>query len=283
VDEAKIDDASASKPDDWDETLPSQIEDAKARKPKGWLDDAPLKVPDPSVSVPLDWDEEEDGEWEPPLIDNPACKPPAGCGEWKRPMISNPAYKGKWTPPKIDNPDFVGEWKPKQIDNPDYAKYKDSEPHALAPIGGIGIELWTMQKGILFDNILVSTDPAVAKSLANHTYVKRLEAEAEARKPKRKIPKGVGFWGKLNEYTTRFGYWLLDNAHWVLLAFVVIGVPLMVWCCAKLLDDEEGFADTDDDVDARPRRRGRDDDDDDNTYAGHKKTSGVRQRKPKES
>jgi calnexin len=36
----------------------------------------------------------------------------------------------------------------------------------VAPIGGVGIELWTLQDGILFDNILITTDPAVAADAA---------------------------------------------------------------------------------------------------------------------
>mmetsp|Transcript_35670 Transcript_35670/g.93706 ORF Transcript_35670/g.93706 Transcript_35670/m.93706 type:complete len:581 (+) Transcript_35670:110-1852(+) len=260
VDEAKIDDASASKPDDWDETLPSQIEDAKARKPKGWLDDAPLKVPDPSVSVPLDWDEEEDGEWEPPLIDNPDCKPPGGCGEWKAPKISNPAYKGKWSAPKIDNPDYIGVWSPKQVANPDY--FEDSEPHAMAPIGGIGIELWTMQNGILFDNILVSTDPTVAVALAEGTFLKRKAAEKEAaKKESRNVPKGEGFIGKLKEYTTRFGYWLLDHIIAVSVTFAILLISLVVYCCMQGGDEPPYYSE--DDVGKRGPPKADDDGDDD--------------------
>ena len=74
-----------------------------------------------------------------------------GCGEWKAPIIPNPAYKGKWYAPRVDNPDYKGVWAPRKIDNPHY--FVDETPHAMAPIGGIGIELWTMQDGILFDNI----------------------------------------------------------------------------------------------------------------------------------
>jgi calnexin len=164
VDRAKIDDPDASKPDDWDEDAPSMIADPKAEKPAEWLDDAPLQVPDPEGTPPADWDEEEDGEWEAPLVDNPACKPPGGCGEWAAPQISNPDYKGKWHAPMIDNPAYKGEWKAAQIDNPGY--FYDEQPHEMAPIGGIGIELWTMQDGALFDNVVVTSDVAVAKEAA---------------------------------------------------------------------------------------------------------------------
>jgi calnexin len=173
VDEAKMDDPEASKPDDWDEDAPAMIVDPDAKKPAEWLDDGPEKIPDPESTLPDDWDEEEDGEWEAPLVDNPACKPPGGCGEWKPAEISNPAYKGKWYAPKIDNPAYKGVWAPAKIDNPGY--FKDEAPHAMAPIGGIGIELWTMQDGALFDNILITSDAEVAKKAAE-----AFEARAEA-------------------------------------------------------------------------------------------------------
>merc|ERR1712138_259577 len=137
-------------------------------------------VPDPKALKPDDWDEDEDGEWEGPLIENPNCVKGPGCGEWVPPKIANPAYKGKWSAPMISNPAYVGKWAPKQIDNPGY--FVDESPHAMAPIGGIGIELWTMQDGILFDNILLAHEASVASSLATKTFVARKAVEAEAKK-----------------------------------------------------------------------------------------------------
>lgn len=64
----------------------------------------------------------------------------------------------------IDNPAYIGVWGPAQIANPNY--FNDEQPHALSPIGGIGIELWTMQDGALFDNIVVAHDAAVASKAA---------------------------------------------------------------------------------------------------------------------
>jgi len=240
IDEAKIDDPASSKPDDWDEDAPAMIADPKASKPEAWLDDAPLKVPDPTSEKPSDWDEDEDGEWEAPIVDNPDCKA-AGCGEWKAPQISNPDYKGKWFAPRIDNPAYIGVWKPAQIANPNF--FEDKEPHAMAPIGGIGIELWTMQSGILFDNILVSTDPTVAASLAAGTFVKRKALEAEAKKSESRgaVPKGEGFVGKVQEYGTRALYFVQDNAIAVGLAFCLGLLPLLLYCCwpSKSDDDDD--------------------------------------------
>ena len=112
-------------------------------------------MPDPSATPPDDWDVDEDGEWEAPLVDNPDCSGEGkGCGEWKAKEIANPDYKGKWHAPRVDNPAYLGVWKPRQVDNPHY--FEDEAPWAMAPIGGIGIELWTMQSGILFDNIVLA-------------------------------------------------------------------------------------------------------------------------------
>jgi calnexin len=179
VENKKMDDPTASKPDDWDEDAPMQIVDPKAEKPAGWLDDAELKIADPAAKKPEDWDEDEDGEWEAPIIDNPACK--VGCGKWEPPRISNPAYKGKWHAPMIDNPAYIGVWKARQIANPDY--FEDETPALLPTISAVGIDIWTMSKGIIFDNILVATDAKKASAFADQTFKVRKEIE-EKQSPK---------------------------------------------------------------------------------------------------
>ncbi|CAM6039701.1 unnamed protein product [Sphagnum compactum] len=175
-DRAKIPDPEASKPDDWDEEAPREIEDLEAEKPEGWLDDEPDEVDDVDAVKPEDWDDEEDGEWEPPKIINPKCEEAPGCGEWTRPTKKNPAYKGKWKAPFIDNPAYQGIWAPKQIPNPEY--FVLEKPN-LEPIAAIGIEIWTMQDGILFDNILVAHDEAVATKYRETTWKPKFDVEKE--------------------------------------------------------------------------------------------------------
>lgn len=159
-DRAKIPDPDAVKPDDWDEDAPMEIEDEEAVKPEGWLDDEPDEIDDPEARKAEDWNDEEDGEWEPPRIPNIKCEMAPGCGEWERPMKSNPAYKGKWQAPLIDNPNYNGVWKPRDIPNPD--SFEVDRPD-FEPVAAIGIEIWTMQDGILFDNILITGDEKVAR------------------------------------------------------------------------------------------------------------------------
>merc|ERR1719266_3033946 len=120
-----IDDPDDKKPSDWvDET---EIDDPEDKKPEGY-DDIPAQIPDPDATKPEDWDDEDDGEWEPPLI---------------------------------DNPDFKGEWVPKQIANKDY-----EEGVQLAAYDSmyIGYELWIVNNGTIFDNILVTDDIEYAKA-----------------------------------------------------------------------------------------------------------------------
>ena len=59
VDLKEIDDATAVKPDDWDESQPRKIPDPTAKKPEGWLDHTPKMIPDPNAKKPEDWDDEE--------------------------------------------------------------------------------------------------------------------------------------------------------------------------------------------------------------------------------
>eukprot|EP00297_Palpitomonas_bilix_P024114 CAMPEP_0113901806 /NCGR_PEP_ID=MMETSP0780_2-20120614/21464_1 /TAXON_ID=652834 /ORGANISM="Palpitomonas bilix" /LENGTH=554 /DNA_ID=CAMNT_0000894471 /DNA_START=23 /DNA_END=1687 /DNA_ORIENTATION=+ /assembly_acc=CAM_ASM_000599 len=179
VDDEYIPDPEASKPEDWDEDAPEYIVDPDATKPADWLDDAPEVIDDPDAEKPDDWDDEEDGDWEAPKIANPDCAS-HGCGEWKAPKIKNPEYKGKWEHPMIKNPDYIGEWAPRQIENPHF--FEDSEPHKMTSMGGVAFEIWTMQNGILFDNVLIATDEEEAKAFAAATFgvTSKLEKKNEA-------------------------------------------------------------------------------------------------------
>ncbi|GAQ80781.1 Calreticulin [Klebsormidium nitens] len=182
VDVAKIPDPEATKPEDWDEDAPLEIPDEDAEKPEGWLDDEPDQVDDPEASKPEDWDDDEDGEWEPAKVDNPKCEEAPGCGEWKRPTKRNPDYKGKWSAPLIDNPEYKGVWAPRKIPNP---AFYEVESVALEPIAAVAIEIWTMNDGFLFDNILLGHDLGAAKAFAEATSGAKLaEEKAEEEKEK---------------------------------------------------------------------------------------------------
>ncbi|GMI85038.1 calreticulin 1a, calreticulin 1 [Hibiscus trionum] len=165
----RIKDPNAKKPADWDDK--EYIPDPEDKKPEGY-DDIPKEITDPDAKKPEDWDDEEDGEWKAPTIPNPDYK-----GPWAPKKIKNPAYKGKWKAPKIDNPDFK--------DDPDLYVYPN--------LKYVGIELWQVKSGTMFDNILVADDVEYAKKLAEETWGKHKDAEKaafdEAEKKRKEEPK----------------------------------------------------------------------------------------------
>jgi len=181
--------------------------------------------------MPDDWDVEEDGVWEPPLVDNFACK--VGCGKWIPPMIENPKYNGKWYAPRIDNPKYQGEWKARQIENPDY--FFDAAPSKLPKIDGIGIDIWTMSKGILFDNVVVATDLQHAQTFASQTFLLRSEIE-KLQQPK---PPTRSFMDNVQDVTGRIGEMIQELMVIKELQKSAIPVPITavvlmlstVWCC----------------------------------------------------
>uniref|UniRef100_A0A4W5QCG0 Calreticulin n=1 Tax=Hucho hucho TaxID=62062 RepID=A0A4W5QCG0_9TELE len=141
----KIKDPDAEMPDDWDEK--ENIDDPEDKKPEDW--DVAETIPDPDAKKPDDWDDEMDGEWEPPMVTNPDYK-----GEWKPKQIDNPAYKGKWVHPEIDNPDYT----------------PDPEIYQYASMGVIGLDLWQVKSGTIFDNFLITNDPKLAEEVGNETW-----------------------------------------------------------------------------------------------------------------
>jgi calnexin len=182
VDDKEIADPDATKPNDWDENQPSTIPDESAEKPFGWLDNEPDIIPDPSAKQPEDWDEDEDGKWEAPLVSNPKCEAAVGCGKWTRPTKSNPLYKGKWRAPMIANPLFKGIWAPRKITNP--AFFEDVHLNRLsgAKMAALGVEVWTMNGGITFDNFLVTRSEDEAEIFSKETFTDKQRAQEAALK-----------------------------------------------------------------------------------------------------
>ena len=81
----------------------------------------------------------------------------------------------------IDNPEYKGEWAPRKIPNPNF--FEDLNPvKSLKPIGGVGIELWTMTEDILFDNLYIGHSVEDAATLAAESWEIKKDAEAAAKK-----------------------------------------------------------------------------------------------------
>ncbi|QFZ30068.1 putative calnexin protein [Clavispora lusitaniae] len=182
-----VEDETAHKPDNWDSDHGAMwIPNPDIEKPAGWNDDEtqPEYIRDPEAEKPQDWDETEDGEWKAPLIRNPLCL--YGCGHWEAPKIVNPNYKGAWVPPQIPNPNYQGEWIPPKMKNPAYTGKNEID---FSPVEALGIEVWSMQAGVSFDNIYLGHSVKEAQKIGNATFVPKSEAEYadyEKNKPKPK-------------------------------------------------------------------------------------------------
>jgi len=150
----KINDPAQSKPADWEDN--PQIDDPEDKKPEGW-DAIPETVVDPDAKKPDDWDSELDGEWEAPTIPNPDFK-----GPWRAKRIENPKYKGAWEHPQIDNPDYKA----------------DSTLYSYKSFGAVGLEVWQVKAGTIFDNILV-TDSVEEAATARAAIVGRKDTESK--------------------------------------------------------------------------------------------------------
>merc|ERR1711934_868106 len=170
IDTNKVDSGSLS--DGWDFLEPKQIRDPEEKKPADWVDEAemddpedkkpegyddiPAKISDPKATKPDDWDTESDGEGEAPQIDNPDFK-----GPWKVKRIKNPAYKGVWEAKLIDNPKFVD----------------DDKLYSYPKFSTVGIDIWQVKSGTIFDNILITDDVDYAKAHADKTWKAQKDGE----------------------------------------------------------------------------------------------------------
>ncbi|KAG0470247.1 hypothetical protein HPP92_016343 [Vanilla planifolia] len=156
-------DLNAKKPEEWDDK--EHIADPEDKKPEGY-DDIPAKIPDPSAKKPRNWNVEEKGEWKVPMVKNPEYK-----GTWKPRKIKNPNYKGKWVVPMIENPEF------------------EDDPYAYVypNLRYVGIDLWQVRAGSLFDNILICDDAEYARKVADETLGVYKEAEKTAFEKAQKI------------------------------------------------------------------------------------------------
>jgi len=229
VDDEMISDPEAKKPEDWNEDEPEHIPDPSSQKPSDWRDNEPLQVADPEAKEPEDWQTETDGKWEPPMISNPICDE-FGCGEWHPSKIKNPNYKGKWIRPLMKNIAFKGKWKPRQIPNPDY--FEDLHPFHFTPMSAIGFELWTMNSGILFDNILITYDMAIAEKYAEQTWSKKYPIQKKLDDDRRIAMRGEAE-EELSDWSTYMNAFLdyaEKNQILVFCTGVVILLVPMIFC-----------------------------------------------------
>ena len=92
---------------------------------------------DPWTVRPDHWEDEEDGEWQPRLV-------------------SNKEFRGDWKPRKIDNPNYQGVWEHPLIKNRKYKGYMFL--YRFKDIHALGIDIWQVKAGTLFDNLFLGDD-----------------------------------------------------------------------------------------------------------------------------
>jgi len=162
--------------EDWDFLEPKEIDDPEDKKPADWVDEA--EIEDPEDKKPEDWDNE------PEQIADPEAKKPddwddAEDGAWEAPMIPNPKYKGAWSPKKIPNPAYKGVWRPKKIANPKYQP-DDKLYQIRKPLEYVGIDVWQVKSGTIFDNIIIADDLAEVNKQIDATWGATKDAEKKA-------------------------------------------------------------------------------------------------------
>jgi len=99
---------------------------------------------------------------------------------------------------KIENPAYQGEWVHPEIDNPDYSD--DPNLYAFDSFKFLGIDIWQVKSGSIFDNFLLSDNFDDAKAVFDsvkerregerkqkeeHDKVQREEAEKAAEEAKK--------------------------------------------------------------------------------------------------
>ncbi|KAG7969374.1 hypothetical protein I3843_07G028500 [Carya illinoinensis] len=137
------------KPDATYSILIDNVEKQSGSLYSDWSILPPKKIKDPEAKKPEDWDDKE-------YIPDPEDKKPE--------KIKNPNYQGKWKAPMIDNPEFKD----------------DPYIYVYPSLKYVGIELWQVKSGTLFDNVLITDDPEYAKQLAEETWGKHKDAEKAA-------------------------------------------------------------------------------------------------------
>ncbi|KPA74474.1 putative calreticulin [Leptomonas pyrrhocoris] len=166
---------SGSLEEEWEIVAPKTIPDPDEQKPADWVDDSMMD--DPEDTKPADWDNEPAT-----IVDPEAVKPEdwddAEDGEWEAPQIPNPAYRGPWTARQIKNPAYKGVWEPKQIPNPKYVPMPNLYK-VPAPLQYVGIDVWQVQGGSIFNNIILGDDLQEVLKLVQATYGAIAEKERQ--------------------------------------------------------------------------------------------------------
>merc|ERR1712167_198633 len=80
---------------------------------------------------------------------------------------------------RIKNPAYKGVWEAKMIDNPKYAA--DDKLYSYPKFSTVGIDVWQVKSGTIFDNILLTDDVEYAKAHGEKTWKAGKDAEKAAK------------------------------------------------------------------------------------------------------
>ena len=72
---------------------------------------------------------------------------------------------------------FLGKWVHPMIENPDYIP--DDKLYLYKDIGAVGIDIWQVKSGTIFDNFFIGDDFEEAKKFAEDTWQASKEGEAK--------------------------------------------------------------------------------------------------------
>merc|ERR1711994_1242256 len=86
-------------------------------------------------------------------------------------------YKGEWKPRQIDNPDYKGPWVNPEIDNPEYNEEEAATLGKFDEVCKLGFDLWQVKSGTIFDNLMITDDPAEAKKAGEDLWAVTKDAE----------------------------------------------------------------------------------------------------------
>uniref|UniRef100_A0A8C3VXR0 Calreticulin n=1 Tax=Catagonus wagneri TaxID=51154 RepID=A0A8C3VXR0_9CETA len=159
--------------DDWAFLPPRKIKDPYARKPRKW--DERLQIEDPEDKKPEDWEGFE-------YIPDPEAKKPDDWNEangWGMGRGPIPNLKDNGNPGSLTIPINQGEWIHPETDSP---KYKpDPTICHYYNISVLGLDLWQVKSGSIFDNFLLTNDEKFVEEIGSKTWGIRKHIEKQWR------------------------------------------------------------------------------------------------------
>ncbi|XP_045407330.1 calreticulin-3 isoform X4 [Lemur catta] len=139
-----------------------------------------------------DWDQAKDDkaqDWEKHFLDASASKPSDWNaeldGDWQAAMLQKPPYQNGLKPEGIDK-DI---WLHQKMKSTNYLMQYDLSE--FENIGAIGLELWQVRSGTIFDNFLITDDEGYAEHFGKATWgeTKGPEREMDAIQAKEEVKK----------------------------------------------------------------------------------------------